>query len=113
MSWGELGRVGASGELGRVGAAVTRLLVSGGAPCHPPGSPGTYDISGSAQTSSRHAVAVRSVGAGADVPAALAMVTSGTGLVTEEARPPGGAGALPRQRVTAEAGGDRISQAHR
>lgn len=91
--------------------AVKRFLVSGGAPCHPPGSPGTYDVSGSAQTSSHHAVAVRSVGAGANVSAALAMVTSRTGLVTEEARPPGGAGALPRQRVTAEAGGDRTSHA--
>lgn len=39
------------------------------------------------------------------------MVTSGTGLVTEEARPPGSAGALSRQRVTAEAGGQRTGHA--
>lgn len=38
------------------------------------------------------------------------MVTSGTGLVAEPARPAGGAGALPRQRVAAEGGGDTRGQ---
>lgn len=35
------------------------------------------------------------------------MVTGGTGLVAEQARPAGRAGALARQRVAAEVGGER------
>lgn len=40
------------------------------------------------------------------------MVTGRTGLVAEQARPPGGAGALPRQRVAAEAGRERKPVTH-
>lgn len=61
----------------------------------------TYDEPRSAHTRSGHAVAVGSVGAGARLPAALAVVTGRTRLVAVQARPSGRTGALPGQRVTA------------
>lgn len=67
----------------------------------------THQVPRRAQAGSRLAVTVGSVGADADVPAAVAMVTGRTGLVAEEAGPAVRARALPRQRVAAEVGGDR------
>ena len=62
----------------------------------------TYYESRRAHTSSSDAVAVGSVGAAAQLPAALAVVTCRTRLVTVKPRPSRCTGALSWQRVTAE-----------
>ncbi len=54
----------------------------------------TYYVTGSAHTGPGDAVAVGSVGAGTQLPAALAIITSRTGLVAVEPRPSGCTGAL-------------------
>lgn len=61
----------------------------------------THDEARRADAGAADAVAVGSVGAAARLLAAVAVVTSGAGLVAVKPRPPGGAGALPRQRVAA------------
>lgn len=55
----------------------------------------THDEARRADAGSADAVAVGSVGAAARLLAAVAIVTSGAGLVAVKPRPSGGAGALP------------------
>lgn len=64
----------------------------------------TYYISWCTHAGSRGAVAVGSVSTGAQLSAALAVVTRWAGLIAVKPRPACCTGALSRQRVTAERG---------